>query len=197
VCFPQQVDPNGQTKVHQDFPYVQGGVDCLSVWLPLTPAPRDRGPLEMLEGSASKGIQPYDIKRDQYGCAPALGRRSEYDTWRTADFEVGDVLVFHSLTVHASRPNLTDQIRSSLDVRYRPPSQPLGIIETWPQYYPDVGDWAHLSKEWSTERWISVPSGTRVTGLNLHPAGVEVGASDLLGIPASATSLPTDENGPS
>ncbi len=190
ICFPQDVDPNGQTKVHQDFPYVQGGVDGLTVWIPLTPAPRHRGALEMLEGSASKGIQPYDIGVDQYGCAPALGRRAEYDTWRSADFEVGDVLLFHGLTVHASRPNLTGQIRCSVDFRYRAPSQPLGVIETWPQYYPDVGNWEHVTRNWSTQRWISVPHGTHITGLNLHPAGVVVGASELLGTAASATSLP-------
>ena len=192
VAFPKRIDPDGQTRVHQDWPYVQGGVDALTVWVPFTQAHRERGSLEILEGSARRGIQPYDITRDHYGCAPSLGRRAEYDTWRSADFEVGDVVMFHSLTVHASRPNLTDIVRCSLDFRCRPPSEPLGVIETWPQFFPDVGDWKYLTRDWSTERWISLPAGTRITGLNLHPAGVHVPASDLLGTLASATSSDAD-----
>ena len=31
----------------------------------------------------------------------------------------GDVLIFHSLTVHAAAPNLSDQLRLSLDCRFQ------------------------------------------------------------------------------
>ena len=40
--------------------------------------------------------------------------------WHTTDYEVGDALIFHSLTVHKALPNETDEhIRLSLDNRYQ------------------------------------------------------------------------------
>jgi hypothetical protein len=41
-------------------------------------------------------------------------------TWHTSDYRAGDVLVFHSHTVHKALPNITqDQIRISVDYRYQ------------------------------------------------------------------------------
>ena len=48
-------------------------------------------------------------------------------TWLTADYRPGDLLVFHSLMIHRALPNTSDRIRLSLDTRYQPLSEP----RTW------------------------------------------------------------------
>ena len=44
--------------------------------------------------------------------------------WVVSDYEIGDVMIFHSLVVHRALPNLTDRLRQSIDVRYQRLSEP-------------------------------------------------------------------------
>jgi len=39
--------------------------------------------------------------------------------WVSGDIYAGDVLMFHSLTVHAASPNLSDRMRISMDCRFQ------------------------------------------------------------------------------
>jgi ectoine hydroxylase-related dioxygenase (phytanoyl-CoA dioxygenase family) len=41
------------------------------------------------------------------------------DGWVGGGLDAGDVLIFHSLTVHAASPNHSDRIRVSLDCRFQ------------------------------------------------------------------------------
>ena len=46
--------------------------------------------------------------------------------WLSADYKIGDVLFFHSRTVHMSLPNRTgNRMRISVDYRYQGLSQPI------------------------------------------------------------------------
>jgi hypothetical protein len=45
--------------------------------------------------------------------------------WVGGDFEAGDVIVFHSLTVHKALPNLTPRLRLSMDCRFQRLSDPV------------------------------------------------------------------------
>ena len=46
--------------------------------------------------------------------------------WQTIDYKVGDLLLFHSHTVHKALPNVSgDQIRISADYRYSALSKPI------------------------------------------------------------------------
>jgi hypothetical protein len=66
--------------------------------------------------------------------------------WRGGDFNAGDVLLFHGMTVHRGTPNLSNSIRLSMDARYQRARDPIveealmpvGDIWTWDQIY---GDW--------------------------------------------------------
>ena len=50
------------------------------------------------------------------------------DQWRTANFRVGDVLIFNYLTAHTALPNPSDEFRLSLDVRAIPSWAPQPVI---------------------------------------------------------------------
>jgi hypothetical protein len=189
VAVRHDLAPSKTTPAHQDHPYTQGGVDGLTVWVPLTPASRTRGALAVLEGSASTGIRPVRVGGEDYPCVPAdLGggeaRPAEAaGVWRTTDFSPGDVLVFHALTVHAALPNTSPTARVSVDFRYRGISQPIGLTETWPPFHPFLGWWDELTRGWASTEWIELPPGARVKGIRPPQRGLEVPASRLVGSP--------------
>lgn len=51
-------------------------------------------------------------------------RRELGGRWLTAEYKMGDLLVFSMFTMHASSDNRTDRIRLSSDTRYQPASEP-------------------------------------------------------------------------
>jgi hypothetical protein len=109
--------PDRATLPHQDHYYVGGRTDIWTVWLPLTDCPRSLGPLLVLPGSHRGGVLPHDVRASgvQGVVVP------EDATWAGADLRVGDALMFGSLTVHRSLPNLSgDRLRLSVDYRYEP-----------------------------------------------------------------------------
>ena len=56
--------------------------------------------------------------------------RADWNTrWLTADFRMGDVLIFTMRTAHAGTDNEIDPLRLSTDTRYQPADQP--IDERW------------------------------------------------------------------
>ena len=115
---------NAPTPPHQDHIFIQGTKTVYTCWMPLGECPRELGGLSVLDGSHRLGVLPV-------GAAAGAGHRHVIlddieQEWFEADFEAGDVLVFHSLTVHRSIPNMTDhRIRLSVDFRYQPVSLPI------------------------------------------------------------------------
>jgi hypothetical protein len=100
---------------HQDYRFMDGDPECFTAWIPLHDCPINLGPLQVLEGSHHFGFQEHD--RANIPAIPegdALG-----DDWVGGQINAGDVLIFHSLTVHAASPNLSNQLRISLDCRFQ------------------------------------------------------------------------------
>ncbi len=98
------------------------------------------GPVAVAPGSHRDGVREFRIASDGGGIQvtdPLVGQ------WVVSDYEIGDVLIFHSLVVHRALPNLTDRLRQSIDVRYQRLSEPtlkknLGTytgICTWEEIY--------------------------------------------------------------
>jgi hypothetical protein len=184
-AHPEWAAPGTATGAHQDHTYVQGGADGLTMWVPLTPAPRLRASLAVLVGSAREGLREACPSATPYRTGPTRPRVTDVGRWASADFEPGDVLVMHGFTVHGSLPNLSDVTRLSLDFRYRGVSQPLSPNEMWPQHHPALGPWAELARDWQSHAWLSVPTGTRVGAFRRPADGLSVPPSALMGTPAA------------
>ena len=67
--------------------------------------------------------------------------------WHWNPFTCGDVIMFHSLTIHQGRNNATaDRIRLSTSARYQPVSEPVHVLALGPQ--KRWGDWEQLYAGW-------------------------------------------------
>jgi Phytanoyl-CoA dioxygenase (PhyH) len=102
---------------HQDYRFMDGDVECFTVWIPLHDCPADQGPLQILEGSHKFGAQSHNTANLHVPEIPegtALG-----SDWVGGQVNAGDVLIFHSLTVHAASPNISNRLRISLDCRFQ------------------------------------------------------------------------------
>jgi ectoine hydroxylase-related dioxygenase (phytanoyl-CoA dioxygenase family) len=87
-------------------------------------------------------IRDFDINSGSFTVAPSTHKELFYstethkmfvdaipdDAWRSVDFHVGDVLIFHYWTAHATLPNPSNLIRMSLDVRAIPSWAPQPIV---------------------------------------------------------------------
>ena len=94
-----------------------GDTECFTVWIPLHDCPANIGPLQVLEGSHRFGYQKHEDENRHVPEIPAgvvLG-----NDWVSGEISAGDVLIFHSLMVHAASPNLSNQLRISLDCRFQ------------------------------------------------------------------------------
>jgi ectoine hydroxylase-related dioxygenase (phytanoyl-CoA dioxygenase family) len=124
ITFPDNVSQT--TAAHQDHWYIRGAPETYTIWTPLGDCPRELGGLAVLVGShrggfiehrfdASKRYAGHGLADDQLPTQAAATTQ-----WVTGDFEVGDFLLFHSLTVHKALPNLSkDRLRISTDNRYQ------------------------------------------------------------------------------
>ena len=134
------------TKAHQDFPNVQGTTEVYTAWLPLIDCPMEVGPLQIAAGSHTAGVYDFDIAGGAGGIEitdPLEGR------WVSGDFAVGDVLLFHSMTVHKGVPNRSDRLRMSMDVRYQLVSEPFNIDNANPDGQPL--SWDEVYADWRSD----------------------------------------------
>ena len=135
------------TPAHQDHPLIQGTPETYTAWIPLCDCPAALGGLAILEGSHRSGILPVHsaagpggvtVNTDLPGCV-----------WRRQDMQAGDVLLFHSLTVHAARPNITtDSLRVSVDYRYQGVAQPV-VADSLEPHYGRL-TWEEIFQGWTS-----------------------------------------------
>jgi ectoine hydroxylase-related dioxygenase (phytanoyl-CoA dioxygenase family) len=148
------------TPIHQDYRFIQGCVDTLTTWLPLSPAPPEIGGLRVYAGSPRLGVLPVKAS-DGPGMMRAEADEN-HPEWRTTSYEPGDVLLFGSLTVHGAMPNRTQRLRLSADFRYQARSAPMArdLLGTGkPHYHPDVPDFPTLTRGWTSTECVEVPAG--------------------------------------
>ena len=79
------------------------------------------------------------------------GKLVEDDTeWVWNPFKCGDVLMFHSLTIHRGRDNLTkDRIRFATSARYQPVSEPIDRAAF--NVHMGVAKWEEVYSGWETD----------------------------------------------
>ena len=163
------------TRIHQDWRPVQGAADTLTVWIPLADIAPPMGGLRILEGSQTGGVVPFDPE------TKSIRIDDDDPRWRSASYRRGDVLVFHSLTVHAGLPNTTDRLRRSCEFRYQRVSDP-AVMSTvrFPHWHPSI-DWPELTEGWTSQASIEVPDFVEFEQLDDTSPHLPTPPSRLLG----------------
>ena len=148
LAFPDHYEAS--TPPHQDFPNNQGTESLTATWIPITDIEPELGGLAILRGSHRWGLLPMEGHIGAGNRTAIISpEMAEACRWVTADFRMGDVLLFPSLAVHASLHNASEfQMRLSVDFRYQLERQPLtpGCLEphfgnqTWEEIYAGWDD---------------------------------------------------------
>ena len=98
---------------HQDAFYNEG-MNSTICWMPVRDiADMSSGTFAVAPGTHKRGVlhdPGLPMNRIPDGAISP-------DEWRTAAYRVGDVVIFRDDTAHAALPNLSDEIRLSLDIR--------------------------------------------------------------------------------
>jgi ectoine hydroxylase-related dioxygenase (phytanoyl-CoA dioxygenase family) len=125
---------------HQDGVANGPNTDFLTFWIALVDVPRAMGGLAVAAGSHLRGLLRHPEHPTQESVVFPGARHTSVEveavaagSWRTADFEAGDLVVFHAYTVHGGVPNRTNRIRLSVDRRAQPRSTPLAWSNSQPQ----------------------------------------------------------------
>ena len=153
------------TPPHQDFPLIQGTPETYTAWMPLCDCPSELGGLRVLAGSHRAGQLPVKPASGPGGMTviseqPGLA-------WHMQELSTGDVLFFHSLTVHAARPNLSEnRLRISVDYRYQGVSQPVVADSLEPHFGRQT--WEQIYRGWQNP---ALPFYWRELPLNIVARG--------------------------
>ncbi|MEU3017497.1 phytanoyl-CoA dioxygenase family protein [Nocardiopsis sp. NPDC007018] len=149
------------TRAHQDFAVLHVTSDVLTCWVTFTQCDSEQQGLRLIPRSHRNGYLPTD--ETQGGSRPLyLGVAPDDPRWVTADYAPGDLVLFHSLTVHAGGPNRSDRLRMSMDIRYQRDDEPLLSEFTHPHGWPRTPDWDQLADGWADRSLHALPPGVRI-----------------------------------
>ena len=144
------------TKAHQDYPNVQGTTEVYTAWIPLIDCPAEVGGLQVARGSHTLGVLEFGIGNGAGGIEILDPRE---DRWTGGPMRAGDVLVFHSLTVHKGIPNRSDRLRMSIDCRYQRVRDPFNPDNANPDGQPLT--WEEVYAGWRSDApryyWTRLP----------------------------------------
>ncbi len=110
---------------HQDNGVVNPVADntnMLTVWISLSEATVENGCLHLIPESHRQALRTHCL-RPQFAIPNEL---LELDRATPMPTRPSDVILMHKHTCHGSLPNVSDNLRWSLDLRYNPTGQPTG-----------------------------------------------------------------------
>jgi hypothetical protein len=137
------------TSAHQDYPFVQGTEGTYTMWTPpLGDCPLEMGPLQVAERSHLQGVREFKITAN--AAAGLTTADPLHGSWVSANFQAGDALIFHSLTVHKGVPNRLNTLRQSVDFRFQRSSEPITGTSCLP--FVTSLSWEDVYSGWSSKR---------------------------------------------
>lgn len=128
------VPPGSNTGAHYDVVYMgRGTQNLLTCWTPFCDIDFERGPLVVLAGShrfdeLRRTYGQSDVDRDKtdgwYSRDPVEVAKRWGGQWQTAQFAMGDAMIFGMFTMHGSLNNVSGRFRFSCDTRYQRDDEP-------------------------------------------------------------------------
>ncbi len=137
------------TPPHQDYVFIQGSQESYTAWFPLSDCPKELGGLIMAKGTHKDGILPTHEAEGTGGLCTTID--NEAQKWFASDFKLGDVILFHSLTVHKAYPNITQNLlRVSCDFRYQPVAEQVVVWDTL-RPHMQLHSWEDIYSNWAKD----------------------------------------------
>lgn len=136
----RQGDTPQITGAHQDYLYNQGSTEMVTVWVPLGEVHRDMGGLEVLPRSHLGGLIQPRQGLVEGSITYSVENEPSTEEWFCPNYELGDCIAFHSLTLHRASANRSGRVRVSADCRYQAISEPFarellqplpGVVEAY------------------------------------------------------------------
>lgn len=161
-----------ETPPHQDAYSHHAGPTMAGIWVALHDISAPMGRVKVLPGSHKGGV------RKVFTAAGVGGVQCEIypedTTWHVSDSDQGDVLIFHSATVHKAEPNTTEStVRMSVDTRFCDYGAPVFSTNLAPHHGWRIKglDWEFVYSKWQSEEyqyyWTGYP---HLFGELCHPA---------------------------
>lgn len=152
-----------ETPPHQDAYSHHAGPTMAGIWVALHDIDAGMGRITVLPGSHKGGV------RKVFSAEGVGGIQCEIfpdeTTWHASDCGRGDVLVFHSATVHKAEPNTTaSTVRISVDTRFCNHGAPVFYTNLEPHHgwRIDGLDWEHVYRGWQSKTlqhyWRNYPN---------------------------------------
>ncbi len=134
------------TPAHQDYFHVRGTENTWTSWIPLGDCDKDLGGLTLVPKSQDWGLLPEHPAEGAGLIGIDVPKKS---VWLTDSFKAGDVLMFHSHTVHQGiNNNSVDKIRLSMDCRFQSlKEKKIGPVAVRSPHLHCI-DWDGLYKNW-------------------------------------------------
>jgi hypothetical protein len=119
--------PDSRTFIswHQDSTYMGlSPTECVTAWIALSPSTPQRGNVQCIPGSHTKGQRPHVDTGDpenmlSRGQSVALSEE-ELNSAENMVLEPGQMSIHHCLTLHASMPNYSENHRLGFAIRFIP-----------------------------------------------------------------------------
>lgn len=115
------------TPWHQDAGVCWPDTDpyfMLTIWIPIVDTTLNNGCLVVLPGSHKFGM--FTHVWNEAGLAVPLEHQPPNLTPQPVPIQAGGVILFHNYTLHSAKPNKSDTVRWSFDLRYHDVYQPTG-----------------------------------------------------------------------
>lgn len=121
-----------KTPPHQDWRSMQGSLNSLVVWVPLTNVDKSLGALRVIPESHLWGLQDTELQSTSRFATVTTTQATQFVDVET---EVGDALFFSAFLVHESGDNLTEKARWSCHFRYNDLDEAQFIARGYPSPY--------------------------------------------------------------
>ena len=132
TVLPKQSSQREPTPWHQDAGVCWPDTDpyfMLTIWIPIVDATLENGCLQVLPSSHKMGL--FTHTWGEAGLLVTPENQPANLTPKLLPIRAGGVILFHNYTLHSAKPNESETVRWSFDLRYHDVYQPIGR-----PYYP-------------------------------------------------------------
>lgn len=145
--------PNGYAgfETHQDWPSIQGSLDCVVLWAPLVNVSLSNYPLQVIPESHKKGLYHGDVHDNILKINSELYDASKYESIVA---NVGDIVLMSSWTLHQTGIKNSSGFRLACSTRYDNSAEQTFVERNYPCAYQRTVNRELITPNFPTEKQV-------------------------------------------